>query len=55
MRVVVMPMARRNLFGLDTTAAELARACGGALELSEQQRHCNEHDLRCARHADFYS
>jgi hypothetical protein len=50
MRVVVMPMAGRNLFRLEVTAAELARACGNALELSEQQCDCDEPDLQCARH-----
>jgi hypothetical protein len=34
--MVVMPMARRNLFRLEVTGTELARARGNALDLSEQ-------------------
>ena len=52
-RVVMMPMARRCLLGLEITAAQLARARGNALELSKQQRHSDEHDLGCARHENF--
>jgi hypothetical protein len=52
-RVVVMSRARRYLFGLEITAAPLARAGGNALELNKQQRHCDEYDLGCARHPKF--
>jgi hypothetical protein len=48
-----MPMTWRCLLGLEITAARLARARGNTRELSKQQRQCDEHDLRRARHADF--
>jgi hypothetical protein len=48
-----MPMARRDLFGFEITAAKLARAGSNALELSKQQHDCDQHDLGRTRHADF--